>query len=143
MATNKTLAPTNETIAIPAMSDKPDASVFSNCIDKTADAINALNSKIATYPTFKAFQIAANSSITLNISGSGRCVITAISGGNAGNARNMYICRASGNTLGIDELGNSSLISTSISGANLTLTSTIGIVVYLYVTIYYGDVTAI
>lgn len=48
MATSKTLTPTNETIQIPAMTDAPDASVFSNCIDKEADAINALNSKLAT-----------------------------------------------------------------------------------------------
>lgn len=47
MATNKTLSPTNVTIAIPAMDDAPDASVFSNCIDKEADAINTLNSQIA------------------------------------------------------------------------------------------------
>ena len=47
MATSKTLAPTNVTISIPAMTDQPDASVFSNCVDKEADAINALNSQIA------------------------------------------------------------------------------------------------
>ena len=48
MATSKTLAPTNVTISIPAMADAPDASVFSNCVDKEADAINALNSQITT-----------------------------------------------------------------------------------------------
>lgn len=48
MATSKTLAPTNVTISIPAMADAPDASVFSNCVDKEADAINALNSKITS-----------------------------------------------------------------------------------------------
>lgn len=47
MATSKTLAPTNVTISIPAMTDQPDASVFSNCVDKEADAINALNSKLS------------------------------------------------------------------------------------------------
>lgn len=47
MATSKTLAPTNVTISIPAMTDAPDASVFSNCVDKEADAINALNSQTA------------------------------------------------------------------------------------------------
>lgn len=47
MATSKTLAPTNVTISIPAMADAPDASVFSNCVDKEADAINALNSNLA------------------------------------------------------------------------------------------------
>ena len=46
MATSKTLAPTNVTISIPAMTDAPDASVFSNCVDKEADAINALNSQL-------------------------------------------------------------------------------------------------
>lgn len=45
MATSKTLAPTNVTISIPAMTDAPNASVLSNCIDKEADAINALNSQ--------------------------------------------------------------------------------------------------
>lgn len=46
MATSKTLSPTNVTISIPAMTDVPDASVFSNCVDKEADAINALNSNL-------------------------------------------------------------------------------------------------
>ena len=48
MATSKTLAPTNVTISIPAMTDAPNASVLSNCIDKEADAINTLNSQIAS-----------------------------------------------------------------------------------------------
>ena len=47
MATSKTLTPTNVTIQIPAFTDAPDQRVNSNCIDKEADAINALNSKIA------------------------------------------------------------------------------------------------
>ena len=47
MATSKTLAPTNVTISIPAMTDAPNAAVISNCLDKEADAINALNSQIA------------------------------------------------------------------------------------------------
>lgn len=42
MATSKTLTPTNVTISIPAMTDVPDASVFSNCVDKLADAINTI-----------------------------------------------------------------------------------------------------
>ena len=47
MATSKTLNPTNVSISIPALGDVPDASVFSNCIDKEADAINALNSQLS------------------------------------------------------------------------------------------------
>ena len=46
MATSKTLAPTNVTISIPEMTDAPNASVLSNCIDKEADAINTLNSHL-------------------------------------------------------------------------------------------------
>lgn len=45
MATSKTLTPTNVTIQIPEFTDQPDQRVNSNCIDKEADAINALNSK--------------------------------------------------------------------------------------------------
>ena len=45
MATSKTLAPTNVTISIPAMTDQPNTSVLANCADKEADAINALNSQ--------------------------------------------------------------------------------------------------
>ena len=46
MATSKTLTPTNVTIQIPAFTDQPDQRVNSNCIDKEADAINALNTAI-------------------------------------------------------------------------------------------------
>ena len=46
MATSKTLTPTNVTIQIPAFADKPDQRVNSNCIDKEADAINALSEQI-------------------------------------------------------------------------------------------------
>ena len=54
MATSKTLAPTNVTISIPAMTDQPNASVLANCADKEADAINALNSNInAMFTVFK------------------------------------------------------------------------------------------
>ena len=46
MATSKTLTPTNVTIQIPDFTDRPDQRANSNCIDKEADAINALNSQI-------------------------------------------------------------------------------------------------
>lgn len=52
MATTKHLDPTNVDISIPAMTDQPNASVFSNCVDKEADAINALNSKLNNKGTF-------------------------------------------------------------------------------------------
>lgn len=46
MATSKTLTPTNVTISIPEFTDQPDQRVNSNCIDKEADAINTVNSKL-------------------------------------------------------------------------------------------------
>ena len=51
MATSKTLTPTNVTIQIPEFTDQPDQRVNSNCIDKEADAINALNNNIANINT--------------------------------------------------------------------------------------------
>lgn len=42
MATSKTIKPTNVSISIPAMTDVPDASVFSNCVDKLVDGVNTL-----------------------------------------------------------------------------------------------------
>ena len=48
MATSKTLTPTNVTIQIPAFTDKPDQRLNSNCIDKEADAINALSDQMAS-----------------------------------------------------------------------------------------------
>lgn len=48
MATNKTLAPTGVTVQVPAMSDPPSMAVPANAIDKTIDAVNALNSQLAT-----------------------------------------------------------------------------------------------
>ena len=48
MATSKTLTPTNVTISIPEFTDKPDQRVNTNCIDKEADAINALSYQIGT-----------------------------------------------------------------------------------------------
>ena len=64
MATSKTLTPTNVTIQIPAFADKPDQRANSNCIDKEADAINALSDHIAT----KVYDLVSGS-ITRVISG--------------------------------------------------------------------------
>lgn len=48
MATSKTLTPTNVTIQIPEFTDQPDQRVNSNCLDKEADAINALDGHFST-----------------------------------------------------------------------------------------------
>ena len=54
MATSKTLTPTNVTIQIPDFTDRPDQRVTNNCIDKEADAINALNSNVANISSAEA-----------------------------------------------------------------------------------------
>ena len=75
MATSKTLAPTNVTISIPAMTDAPNASVLSNCIDKEADAINTLNSKLNGKANY--YEIAANTDLnTLAANGLYRSPLT-------------------------------------------------------------------
>lgn len=61
MATNKTIQPTSVTVQIPAMTDTPDASVFSNAIDKSIDGINTLNSQIANLPDVSYASISGNS----------------------------------------------------------------------------------
>ena len=52
MATSKTLTPTNVTISIPEFTDQPDQRVNSNCIDKEADAINALNNNFGSTQSY-------------------------------------------------------------------------------------------
>jgi len=44
--TTKTLTPTNQTITLPDMTERPDASVLVDGIGKDADAINALSNQI-------------------------------------------------------------------------------------------------
>ena len=46
MATNKIINPTNVTVQIPEMTDKPNQSTNSNCLDKIIDGVNAVNSKV-------------------------------------------------------------------------------------------------
>ena len=52
-ATTKTLTPTNQTISIPAFTDKPDNRLQTDSTSKLADAVNALNSKIENYVKIK------------------------------------------------------------------------------------------
>ena len=76
MATSKTLAPTNVTISIPAMTDQPNASVLANCADKEADAINALNSQIAEFIPTKRMRTGTVSSFTINFPTAGQYIVT-------------------------------------------------------------------
>jgi len=47
--TTKTLTPTNQTITLPDMTERPDANVLVDGIGKDADAINALSDQMSTY----------------------------------------------------------------------------------------------
>ena len=80
MATSKTLTPTNVTISIPAFTDKPDQRLTTNCIDKEADAINALETRIDTFPYQKLITSGSLSSRTFSVPNSFRGLIVGISG---------------------------------------------------------------
>lgn len=69
MATSKTLTPTNVTIQIPAFTDKPDQRVNSNCIDKEADAINALSDQIANDVVYEKLTLTGHAITTQSGSG--------------------------------------------------------------------------
>ena len=69
MATSKTLSPTGVTIQIPAFTDQPDQRVNSNCIDKEADAINALNDQIANKTTWQLIKANITNDETQALSG--------------------------------------------------------------------------
>lgn len=109
MATSKTLAPTNVTVQIPAMTDAPDMAVPANAIDKTIDAVNALNSQInnnATMPsdanfndyeTAGSFYFASATSMTnppRSNAGYGLLLVFGYKTGN--NVRIMQVCITSG-----------------------------------------------
>jgi len=52
MATNKTIQPTNVTVQIPEMTDKPNQATNSNCLDKIIDGVNALNSNLSNQQSY-------------------------------------------------------------------------------------------
>lgn len=62
--TTKTLTPTNQTITLPDMTERPNASVLVDGIGKDADAINALSRMIgATYNTTVTVTATGNSAL--------------------------------------------------------------------------------
>lgn len=60
MATSKTLTPTNVTVSIPAMTDVPDASVFSTTASATVDAVNKIKSDLTRKSTNKSITVGAS-----------------------------------------------------------------------------------
>lgn len=124
MATSKTLTPTNETISIPAMTDQPDASVFSNCIDKEADAINTLNSQIANLSIVQEYASSpATKTFTLASGGCYMVVIDKLNAGDAGTACGMYMVQAHSGVSALRTIAQSAALS-AITVDKLTLTIT-------------------
>lgn len=74
MATNKTLTPTNVTIQIPEFTDQPDQRVNSNCIDKEADAINALNGNMVKNTSFSG-TISSAGLVALGVNGANKVIV--------------------------------------------------------------------
>ena len=69
MATSKLLKPTNVTISIPEFTDQPDQRVNSNCLDKEADAINALSEQIGKHSFGTAVTLTYNTAYTTTADG--------------------------------------------------------------------------
>lgn len=70
--TTKTLTPTNQTITLPDMTERPNASVLVDGIGKDADAINALSEQIANKIKFMDVEITPGSA--------GECSLSDITG---------------------------------------------------------------
>lgn len=68
--TTKTLTPTNQTITLPDMTERPNASVLVDGIGKDADAINALSEQIANDDI-----IAPTAGTNVTIDAGGYCVV--------------------------------------------------------------------
>ena len=127
MATSKTLTPTNVTIQIPDFTDRPDQRVTNNCIDKEADAINALNGNIATKATvaYKYTWAADLTAKTVTLPIGSYLIITDATGSQYGSTSGMYIA-------GLNSENNASHVSTvhqgtdykaniSVSGLTITI----------------------
>ena len=127
MATSKTLAPTNVTISIPAMTDAPNASVMSNCIDKEADAINTLNSQITTkIGDFYAVQLNYGTTITVTSKGVGNRAGIVIVGEGASCSLWAFTYRSANQTVSIVKIGgndNRTLSATVTSTGVITITA--------------------
>ena len=93
MATTKTIQPTGTTITMPAMTDKPDASVFSTDVERITDAVNALDSKINTKVTGTLKSVTYSTSTTFTIENGSRVI--AVTSAAPTSTHGVYIIAAS------------------------------------------------
>lgn len=132
MATSKTLTPTNVTIQIPEFTDQPDQRVNSNCIDKEADAINALNTQIATLIPLSGYVIHGSwkSGQTLTVPSGGTYSSILFMGYLQGHAH-VFLRLVKGNgTLSVQNLDGTAFTSGyhtfTLSGNDIVISSTAG-----------------
>lgn len=128
MATSKTLTPTNVTIYIPEFTDQPDQRVNSNCIDKEADAINALKTKTDTLDTakvnVKGLALTNNATTTFTFPNNTPFMLQIYRANSTGDGYNgLYIGQAhsSGSVKAVTE---SSVATVTISGKTLSIAVT-------------------
>ena len=106
--TTKTLTPTNQTITLPDMTERPNASVLVDGIGKDADAINALDTKMGKQ--IRQIAYTNDASVQFNVSSNSRyifiataadcatwAVICFVSADNSGNVIMLEIKKGSGN----------------------------------------------
>ena len=117
MATTKTIQPTGTTITIPAMTDRPDVSVFSTDVERITDAVNAENEALATKAVVKKGNIASGSSVTIQITRPAFVVV-----GRASVSGTSTTALVDG-WADIVYLSNNSGLTVSCSNDNLTITN--------------------
>lgn len=114
MATNKTIQPTNVTVQIPAMADVPDASVFSNAIDKSIDGINTLNSHTVYLSHYN------GNNVTIVLPNYSTALCTALVSGVGSSAFAIY---RSGNSITFHHIAGHDAVTNSLSATVASSTS--------------------
>ena len=138
--TTKTLTPTNQTVTLPDMTERPDASVLVTDISREVDAINALNSTISNK-----IKLLGNTpaSKDYTIDGSSRLIMFAI-GTNDQRAAVVSVFSNASGAISIAEIGgnNHTAISFSSSANNkITVTNSSGSGIPLYALVFEGGIS--
>ena len=122
MATQKTLAPTNQTITIAAFQgEKPDQRQVADAEGKLADAVNALNSQ-KTNRIAAGFAASNTGTTVFNISGGARFLVAVID--STSTRCGLYIVQATaGGVVSVVDIKSASGITFTTGTNTLTLTT--------------------
>jgi hypothetical protein len=125
--TTKTLTPTNQTITLPDMTERPDASVLVTDIGRNTDAINAVHGKLGDF-TMKRLTTSGSSNNTLKIKlpeSATEYMFFVFGSGSGGTSINYTLyARRSTSTATICNLGTASNVA-SISGEYVLIKGTV------------------